>query len=107
MASKINFPSSPIDGQIHTENGVEYIYSTDTTAWLAVSSSSGGGAYYKGNNGDVGGATGLGDIFRVHSNTITSNIEVGTGTNALLAGPLIISDGQTVTAQTGSRIVIV
>lgn len=66
-----------------------------------------GGSYFKGNNGDVGGATGLGDVFRIMSNTITSNIQVGTGTNALAAGPIIIAEGQTLTAQSGARIVIV
>jgi hypothetical protein len=32
----INFPSTPSNGQLYTENGVTYVYSTTTTAWEKV-----------------------------------------------------------------------
>lgn len=69
-------------------------------------SGGGGGAYYSGNNGDTGEATGLGDIFRVHSNTLTQNVTIYSGNNALAAGPITVDSGKVVTIQTGARMVI-
>lgn len=65
------------------------------------------GGYYQGNNGDVGQASGLGDIFRVHSNTLTQNITIFSGNNAVAAGPIIVENGRIITIQTGARMVIV
>jgi hypothetical protein len=65
-----------------------------------------GGAYYSGNNGDTGEATGLGDIFRVHSNTLTQNVTIYSGNNALAAGPITVDSGKAITIQTGARMVI-
>ena len=66
----------------------------------------GGGAYFSGNNGDTGEATGLGDIFRVHSNTLTQNVTIYSGNNALAAGPVTVDSGKAITIQTGARMVI-
>jgi hypothetical protein len=66
----------------------------------------GGGAYFSGNNGDTGEATGLGDIFRVHSNTLTQNVTIYSGNNALAAGPVTVASGKAITIQTGARMVI-
>lgn len=68
---------------------------------------SGGAAYFSGNNGDVGSASGLGDIFRVHTNTLTANVTIYSGNNALAAGPISISLGKVLTIQDGARVVIV
>jgi hypothetical protein len=68
--------------------------------------SGGGGAYYSGNNGDTGDVTGLGDIFRVHSNTLTQNVTIYSGNNALAAGPITVDSGKVITIQTGARMVI-
>lgn len=63
--------------------------------------------YYSGNNGDKGNATGLGDIFRVHSNTLTQNVTIYSGNNALAAGPITVASGTTLSIQTGARLAIV
>ena len=65
------------------------------------------GGYYAGNRGNVGSNDGLNDIFRVHANTITANITIPSGNNALAAGPLTIQNGIKLTIGTGSRTVIV
>lgn len=62
------------------------------------------GGFYQGNNGDIG--SGFGDIFRVHTNTLTENVTIHTGNNAIAAGPLTIATGRTLTIQSGSRVVL-
>lgn len=69
--------------------------------------SGGGGAFFKGNNGDVGSGTGLGDIFRVHTNTLTANVTIPSGNNALAAGPITIALGKVLTIQSNARVSIV
>jgi hypothetical protein len=47
----INFPSSPSNGDVHTENGATYEYETSTTSWLKVPSTwinDGAYVYYDG-----------------------------------------------------------
>lgn len=66
-----------------------------------------GGAYYQGNNGDVGSASGLGDIFRVHTNILNANVTIYSGNNALAAGPITVNVGKTLTIQTNARVSIV
>jgi hypothetical protein len=47
----INFPSSPSNGDVHTENGATYEYETSTTSWLKVPSTwinDGSYVYYDG-----------------------------------------------------------
>ena len=68
--------------------------------------SGGGGAYFSGNNGDTGDVSGLGDIFRVHSNTLSQNVTIYSGNNALAAGPITVDSGKSITIQTGARMVI-
>lgn len=65
-----------------------------------------GGGFFQGNNGDVGKGIGIGDIFRVHTNTLTENVTIHTGNNAIAAGPLTIATGRTLTIQSGSRVVL-
>jgi hypothetical protein len=65
-------------------------------------------SYYAGNNGDKGNATGLGDIFRVHSNTLSQNVTIYSGNNAVAVGPLnITGSSTTLTIQPGARVAIV
>jgi len=63
--------------------------------------------YFAGNNGDKGNATGLGDIFRVHSNTLSQNVTIYSGNNATATGPLTVTSGKTLTIQIGARVAIV
>lgn len=67
----------------------------------------GGGSYFQGNNGDVGSATGLGDIFRVHTNILTANVTIYSGNNALAAGPITVQNGKSLTIQNNARVVII
>ena len=66
-----------------------------------------GGGYFTGNNGDKG-ALNAGDIFRVHSNTMSQSVTILSGNNAICAGPLnIVGANTTLTIQTGARVSIV
>lgn len=102
----INFPTGPANQDIHTENGITYQYWSNTTAWIAVPQPRGGG-FYQGNSGNVGGVLGLADIFRVHSNTMTENVTICTGNNALASGPLTINTNRFLTIQANARVSIV
>ena len=55
-----------------------------------------GAGYFDGNNGAAGDTTnGKGDIFRVHSQTLTSTVTIGSTANALAVGPLPIDSRST------------
>lgn len=82
-------------------------YAQANAAFEKANTSSGGSAYYSGNNGDVGTATGLGDIFRVHTNTLTANTTIYSGNNALAAGPITVAANRTLTIQANARVAIV
>jgi hypothetical protein len=57
-----------------------------------------GAGFFSGNNGNTGDTTnGKGDIFRVHSQTLTSNVTIGSTDNALAVGPLTIDSSTTLT----------
>lgn len=107
----LNFPASPVDGQVYvdTTSGNRYVYNATKSTWNAntyVSATVGG--FYTGNNGEIGRLAALGDIFRVHTNTLTQNTVIYSGNNAIAAGPLYITGaGTKLTIQTGSRVVIV
>ena len=61
-----------------------------------------GAGYFDGNNGATGDTTnGKGDIFRVHSQTLSSNVTIGATDNALAVGPLTI-DSSTVLTVNGN-----
>lgn len=107
----LNFPASPTDGQIYIDptSGNRYVYDAARIRWNSntyVSSVIGG--YYAGNNGDIGQQAALGDIFRLHSNTLTQNVTVFGGNNAICVGPLnVLGTNTTLSIQTGARVVIV
>ena len=109
-------PAAPTDGNLwwNTNEGTLYIYYTDvdSSQWVQASPMTNPapvvtGGYYQGNRGSIGETAGLGDIFRVHANTITADITIPGGYNALAAGPLRIQDGKKLTIGDGSRAVIV
>jgi hypothetical protein len=72
-----------------------------------ISAGGSSGGYYQGNNGDVGSASGLGDIFRVHTNILNANVTIFSGNNALAAGPITVNVGRTLTIQSNARVAIV
>ena len=86
-------------------NQANIAYSIANAAYAQANA--GGGGYFSGNNGDKG-ATNAGDIFRVHSNTMSQNVTILSGNNAICAGPLnIVGLNTTLTIQTGARVTIV
>lgn len=109
-------PAAPTAGNLwwNTNEGTLYIYYTDvdSSQWVQASPMTNPapvvtGGYYQGNRGTVGETAGLGDIFRVHANTITADITIPGGYNALAAGPLSIQTGKKLTIGDGARAVIV
>lgn len=70
---------------------------TLTRAMLASGVTMGAG-YFQGNNGTTGDTTnGKGDIFRVNAQTLTSNVTIASGDNAMATGPLTIDSSVTLT----------
>ena len=66
-----------------------------------------GGGLYKGERGTIGAAAGAGDIFRVHEQTLDTNVTIAATENAIAGGPLTISSGVTLTVTTGGNLSIV
>jgi len=93
------------NGSTGTANQV--LTSNGTVSYWANSSGGGGGsAYFKGNYGPIGSATDANNLMRINSNTQTNNITISTGENALMVGPITIGTGNTLTIDTGARVVI-
>jgi 3-deoxy-D-manno-octulosonate 8-phosphate phosphatase KdsC-like HAD superfamily phosphatase len=69
--------------------------------------SGGSGGYYSGNQG-IKAPDNYGDIFRIHANTLSQNVTILSGNNAIAVGPITITgNNTTLTIQTGSRVVII
>lgn len=66
-----------------------------------------GGGYWRGNNGDKGLAAAKQDLFRINSNTITSNIGFDSGENAQTTGPIYVDANRYLIVNTGARVVII
>jgi hypothetical protein len=67
-----------------------------------------GGGLFKGNNGTTGdGNIGRGDIIRVHTQTLDTDVTIDATENALAAGPLTVASGVTLTVTTGGNLSIV
>lgn len=69
--------------------------------------STGGGGYYKGNAGAIGFAINKGNLFRVNSNTLTADVTISAGENAITTGPITINTGFTLSIEPGGRAVII
>ena len=70
---------------------------------------SGQGLVYNGSgwvNGVVGGNTTTSGLYEM-ANTISANYTIGTGNNAMSAGPIVVNSGVSVTIPSGSRWTIV
>ena len=83
--------SGATNGQFLQYNGTNWVGGT-------VSAPQAGAGYFDGNNGATGDTTnGKGDIFRVHSQTLSSNVTIGSTDNALAVGPLTLGSNVTLT----------
>ena len=65
-----------------------------------------GASYFKGNDGAVGDAAAIGNIFRINGNTVSNNITFIAGENASAAGPITVANGFSLVIQSGARVVI-
>ena len=70
-------------------------------------SSERGGGLYKGERGTLGPAAAAGDIFRVHEQTLNTNVTIDATENAIAGGPLTVASGVTLTVTTGGNLSIV
>ena len=66
-----------------------------------------GGGRYKGERGTNGPAAAAGDIFRVHEQTLNTNVTIDATENALASGPVAVATGVTLTVTTGGNLSIV
>ncbi|MFN3612596.1 hypothetical protein [Tepidimonas sp.] len=64
-----------------------------------------GGGMFQGNNGTVGDRSG--DMFRIMDQSLTVNTSIPANKNAMIAGPLTVANGVTLTVENGARLVIV
>ena len=101
---------------IHLVNGTDYTASNGSEVVLTTGAASGddveivayttfevanvqgGAGLYKGNNGETGNTTtGAGNIFRINSQTLSTNTTIDTDENASCAGPLTLGTGVSLT----------
>ena len=87
----INFPNNPIVGEEFVSGESTYVF--DGVKWVGSSDSSGAGA--------VNGS------FYESYNVILTNYTVADGKNSMVAGPITVNDGVTITIPDGSTLVVV
>ena len=105
-----------VDGTDFTAtNGSDVVLTTgaaaddviDVVMHTAIDEVIGNGGRYKGERGTLGNTASAGDIFRVHEQTLNTNVTVDATENALCAGPLTVASGVTLTVTTGGNLSIV
>lgn len=74
------------------------------SAWGSIG---GGGSYFKGNQGTIGDAADVNNLYRINANTQTANVSILSGENVVVAGPLTVSADRSLTVETGGRVVVV
>ncbi len=95
IASNITWTLPNVDGDANQ--------SLITDGSGALSWATGGGGYYKGDNGTVGSSPG--DIFRINELSLDANVTITSSENANATGPLSIASG--VTLQVDGTLVII
>lgn len=73
---------------------------------VKISSSGGGGGYFKGNQGTVGDPSNVGDIFRVNHSILEANVTIEATERAIAVGPLVVNTGIVLVISDGGRGVI-
>jgi len=96
--TKFDFPAV-MSGEDDTKGFSWFMESTGTA-------SAAGAAYFLGNNGATGDtSSGLGDIFRANTNSLTADTTIASSTNASCTGPLTVSSSITLTVE-GTLVII-
>lgn len=97
-------PASATGGRIRfNETTLAYEGGNDTD-WKPL----GGAGLFKGENGEAGDTSnGAGDIFRVHEQTLNTDVTIDADENAVAVGPLTIASGVTLTIASGGTLRIV
>ena len=90
---------------IASANSVNTAHNTAIAAFDFANTVSTG--YFRGNDGDKGYVTAMGDLFRINANTLTANIGFDNGENAMTTGPITIDANRYLTINTGARVVII
>lgn len=94
--------SLTMTGDVETTDDFYIVFQGKTVG--TGTSSSGGGGFFQGENGEVGHASRKGDIFRVHQAQLDTDVTIAGNENALCAGPLTIASNITVTVN-GSMVI--
>lgn len=74
------------------------------SAWDKVGA---GGGYYKGNLGAIGDSPNANNLYKINGNTQSANVTLVAGENTVIAGPLSIANGTSLTIEAGARLVVV
>lgn len=91
----LDFPASPTLNQTYTANGNTWKW--NGTSWVTANVVSGGQFY----------GTATPKAIAYNANSISENITITVGTNAISASPISIASGNTVTVESGANWVIV
>lgn len=99
----LNFPASPTNGQIHTENGKSYKYSSTSTSWLSLTGTGNG---YTGSAGATGslGYTGSSFVVRPSTNITVTSPLVWNSNNYDTYTYSALANNLTINADSGSPI---
>ncbi|PCJ96773.1 MAG: hypothetical protein COA52_00780 [Hyphomicrobiales bacterium] len=82
------------------------LYSNGTVSYWDILSVQGGAGYYKGNDGAIGDANNVNNIFRINTNELNANVTFANNENASATGPIVLGASVTMTIETGARVVI-
>ena len=97
--TKIDFPAI-VSGDDETK-GINWFLESGGAAGGAA-----GAGYFSGNNGITGdSSSGLGDIFRVNTTSLTADTIIATSTNASCTGPLTVDSSITLTVN-GTLVIV-
>jgi len=92
-------------------NGSDVVFATavsaadivEVIAYKTFEIGSGGGGFYKGENGTSGSSAG--DIFRINEQELNTNVTIDATENASATGPLTVASGTTLTVN-GNLVII-
>lgn len=92
VAYHVSGTNLTMTGDVETTDDFYIVYQGKAVATAPI-----GASFFQGDRGSIGAQSGKGDIFRVHENTLNTDVAIATNENALCGGPLTIATGVTVT----------